>query len=69
MASPSMAELQQMQDELRTALQQIAALAAEHQALQKNAQEAIAASEARSTQLIKTMTSAWPGDKFESVRF
>ena len=65
----SMAEFQQMQDELRTARQQIAALAAEQQALTKNGQEAIAASEARSAQLVRAMASAQPGEKCELVDF
>ena len=71
MASPSMAEFQQMQDELTTARQQIAALASQQQELLKNAQEAIAASEARSAQLVRAMTSTQPqsGEKFELIDF
>ena len=51
----SVAEFQQMQNELKTARDQIAALAVAQDTLKQNAQDAIAASEARSAQLARQL--------------
>ena len=70
----SVADFQQVQAELRAAREQITAIATAHEDLKKQAQEAIAASEARSGQLARqltqqALTAQSPNERFDLIDF